>query len=88
LREAVTECETVLETNPSHYGALLLEGIFLVLEKQPQAALPRLERAAALQPKAPEPRAYLGDAFAQLGRETEAERERAAAKQLKENRVE
>ncbi len=88
LREAVTECETVLETNPSHYGALLLEGIFLVSEKEPQAALPRLERAAALQPRAPEPRAYLGDAFAQLGRQTEAVREWAAAKQLKAKQVE
>ncbi len=88
LREAVTECETVLETNPNHYGALLLEGIFLVLEKEPEAALPRLERAAALQPKAPEPRAHLGDAFAQLGRLNEATREWAAAKQLKANQVE
>jgi tetratricopeptide (TPR) repeat protein len=88
LREAVTECEAVLETNPSHYGALLLEGIFLVLAKQPEAALPRLERAAALQPKAPEPRAYLGNAFAQLGRQTEAAREFGAAKQLKANQVE
>jgi arylsulfatase A-like enzyme/Flp pilus assembly protein TadD len=88
LREAVTECEAVLETNPNHYGALLLEGIFLVLAKQPEAALPRLERAAALQPKAPEPRGYLGDAFAQLGRGTEAAREWAAAKQLKANKVE
>jgi Flp pilus assembly protein TadD len=88
LREAITECEAVLETNPNHYGALLLDGIFLVLEKQPQAALPRLERAAALQPKAPEPRAYLGNAFAQLGRQTEATREWAAAKQLKASHVE
>lgn len=87
LREAVTECEAVLETNPNHYGALLLEGIFLVLAKKPEAALPRLERAAALQPKASEPRAYLGNAFAQLGRQTEAAREWAAAKQLKETRT-
>ena len=81
-REAVTECEKVLEVVPNHYGALLLEGRVLVLSKQPEAALPRLEKAAALQPKAPEPHMLLADAYGQLGRKTDAARERAAAKRL------
>ena len=81
-REAVTECEKVLEVAPNHYKALLLEGQVLVLSKQPEAALPRLEKAAALQPKAPEPHLLLRDAYVQLGQKTGAARERAAARRL------
>jgi tetratricopeptide (TPR) repeat protein len=86
VREAITECEVILEANPKDYGALLMEGRLLVLSKQPDAALPKLEKAAALQPKSPEPRAFLADAFNQLGRTTESVRERAAAKRLMANR--
>ena len=81
-REAVTECEKVLEVTPSHYGALLLEGQVLVTSKHADAALPRLEKAAALEPDAPEPHMFLADAYDQLGRKTEAAKERAAAKHL------
>jgi Flp pilus assembly protein TadD len=56
-----------------------------VLSKQPEAALPRLEKAAALQPKAPEPHMFLADAYGQLGRKTDAARERVAAKRLGAN---
>jgi tetratricopeptide (TPR) repeat protein len=82
VREAITECEIALETNPNNYEALLLEGKLLVESKQLEAALPKLEKAASLQPRKPEPRASLADAFAQLGRSAEAVRERAAAKSL------
>jgi arylsulfatase A-like enzyme/Flp pilus assembly protein TadD len=85
-REAITECEKVIESNANDYGALLLEGKLLALAKQPEAALPKLERAAALQPQMPEPRAYLASAFTQLGRTKEAARERAAAQRLEANR--
>jgi predicted Zn-dependent protease len=81
-REAVTECEIVLETVPDHYEALLLEGRVLVLSKQPEAALPRLEKAAALQPQMPEPHTLLADAYARLGRKIDAARERAQATRL------
>lgn len=85
-RESVTECEKVLETNPNHYGALLLEGRVLVLSKQAEAALPRLEKAASLQPQMPEPHTFLADAYVQLGRKTDAARERVAAKRLSAKR--
>jgi arylsulfatase A-like enzyme/Flp pilus assembly protein TadD len=85
LQEAIAECEIVAQTNPNNYEALLLEGRLLVKAKQPEVALPRLEKAALLQPKRPEPRAYLADAFEQLGRKTESERERAAAHHLEAN---
>jgi tetratricopeptide (TPR) repeat protein len=87
-REAIAECEKVIESNANDYGALLLEGKLLALAKQPEAALPKLERAAALQPQMPEPRAYLASAFTQLGRTKEAARERAAAQRLEANRDE
>ncbi len=87
-REAIAECEKVIESNANDYAALLLEGKLLALAKQPEAALPKLERAAALQPQMPEPREYLASAFTQLGRTKEAARERAAAQRLEANRDE
>jgi arylsulfatase A-like enzyme len=81
-REAITECEKVLEVEPDNYAALLLEGRVLVLTKHPDAALPRLEKASELAPKAPEPHQYLADAYGQLGRQKDAEREQANAKRL------
>ncbi len=87
-QEAIAECEKVIENNPNDYGALLLEGKLWALAKQPAKALPKLERAAALQPQRPERRTYLANAFTQLGREQEATHERAAAKHLEEVREE
>ncbi len=81
-REAVTECEKVLEVTPEHYDALLLEGQALVLSKHAEAALPRLEKAAAIHHEAPDPHMALAEAYAQLGREADAARERAEAKRL------
>lgn len=82
LREAVTECEKVLEIMPDHYGALLLEGRVLVLAKQASAAIPRLQKAAALEPEVPEPHTFLAEAYVLLGQEGDARRERAIAKRL------
>ncbi len=84
-REAVTECEVVLESNPDHYGALLLEGQILLLSEQSEVALRRLQKAAALQPQAPEPHVFLADAYDQLERKTDAARERATAERLSSN---
>lgn len=81
-REAVTECEKVLDIMPDDYDALVLEGRVLVQSKQPEAALPRLEKAAALQPDAPDPHTLMADAYGQLGRNTDAARERVKAKRL------
>jgi arylsulfatase A-like enzyme/Tfp pilus assembly protein PilF len=81
-REAVTECEKVLEVMPNHYAALLLEGRILVASKHPEAALDKLEHAAALVPKAPQPHIILSDAYRQLGRKAEAAREKVAAQRL------
>jgi choline-sulfatase len=80
--EAIEECEKVLEVEPDHYGTNLLLGRVLVITGDPKAALPRLKKAGTLEPKAPEPHAFLAEAYTKLGRKTDAARERAVAKRL------
>jgi arylsulfatase A-like enzyme/Tfp pilus assembly protein PilF len=82
MAEAIKECEKVLEFDPDHYGTNLLLGRVLELTGKPAAALPRLKKAAALDPKAPEPHMFLAGVYGQLGRKTDAARERAIAKHL------
>jgi len=41
--------------------------------------------AAELQPKSPEPHAFLADAYTQLGQKADAEREQVAASRLEGN---
>jgi arylsulfatase A-like enzyme/Flp pilus assembly protein TadD len=82
MPEAIKECEKVLEFDPDHYGTNLLLGRVLELTGKPAAALPRLKKAAALDAKAPEPHMFLADIYVQLGRKTDAARERAIAKRL------
>jgi arylsulfatase A-like enzyme/Flp pilus assembly protein TadD len=81
-REAVTECEEVLEFAPNNFAALLLEGQVLVDSNQPEAALPRLEAAATLEPRAAQPHLLLAAAYEQLGQKPDARRERAFARRL------
>ena len=61
-----------------------MAGLFFVLELTGKraAAVPRLKKAAALDPKAPEPHMFLAEAYGQMGRKTDAARERATAKRL------
>jgi predicted Zn-dependent protease len=82
IPEAIKECEKVLESDPDDYGTNLLLGRVLVVTRDPAAALPKLMKAAALEPKAPEPHTFLAEAYDQLGRKVAAARERAAAKRL------
>jgi len=80
--ETIKECRTVLEFFPDHFGSYLILGRFLELSGDFAGAVPKLKKAAALDPKAPEPHTFLGDAYDQLGRKADAARERAAAKRL------
>jgi arylsulfatase A-like enzyme len=82
LPEAIKQCEEVLEFDPNHYPTNLLLGRILLLSGDAEAALPRLIKAAALQPEAPEPHTLLSGAYDELGRKTDAARERAEAKRL------
>jgi arylsulfatase A-like enzyme/tetratricopeptide (TPR) repeat protein len=82
------ECERseepyqALETNPDAYAANLLLGRALLLAGDVAAAVPKLGKAAELQPNTPEPHTLLADAYVQLGHLDEAASERAEAKRL------
>ncbi|HXM11975.1 MAG TPA: sulfatase-like hydrolase/transferase [Terriglobales bacterium] len=82
IPEAIKECEKVLESDPDDYGTNLLLGRVLVSTGDPRAALPKLKKAAALEPKAAEPHRFLAEAYTQLGQRTDVAREQAAVKRL------
>jgi arylsulfatase A-like enzyme/Flp pilus assembly protein TadD len=86
LPQAISECEKVLAVLPEQYGANLLLGRVLLRSGDAEAALPRLMKAASLRPGAPEPHLSLADAYAKLGRNDDAERERNVGKRLAETR--
>ena len=83
LKDAIPEYEKVIELRPKHYSAHLLLGRAQALSGDPAAALPNLLKAADLQPKSPEPHRFLADAYVQLGRQADADRERAVAQRLR-----
>ncbi len=82
LPDAIREYEKVIALRPNHYGAHLLLGRALALSGNPQAAVPNLIKAVELQPKSSEPHSFLADAYIQLGRQADAERERTEAERL------
>ena len=82
IPDAIKECSKVLESNPDHYEANLLLGRALVLSGDAAAALPKLKKAAVLQPKAPGPHLALSNAYLKLGRFDEAAQEQFEAKEL------
>ena len=82
LPQAIKECEAVLSVVPEEYGANMLLGRDLVLSGNPDAALPRLMKAASIRPSAPAPHLLLADAYTKLGRNDDAERERSEAESL------
>ncbi len=80
--EAMTELDTALGLDPDHYRANLLRGRILSLQGNPAGALANLEKAAEVQPDSREAHLFLAEAYAQLGREADAQRERATAQKL------
>jgi arylsulfatase A-like enzyme/Flp pilus assembly protein TadD len=83
LPEATKEYEKALELDPDYFQANLTYGRLLLLEKDPDAALPKLARAVKVNPDSAEAHSFLADAYQQLGQVENANRERAAAAQLK-----
>ena len=71
-------------SNPDHYRANLLRGRILSLQKIPDQALPNLQKAVEVQPASVEAHLFLGDAYAQLGRQQDALREREEAARLRQ----
>ncbi len=81
--EASREYEKALELDPNHFQANLRYGRLLFLEGHPDAALPRLSRAAQVNPDSAEAHAFLADAYQKLGQTENAQRERAKATELR-----
>ncbi len=79
----MSELASALELNPEHYRANLLRGRILSLQGDQAGALPNLAKAAQVEPRSVEAHLFLGDAFAKLERQEDAERERATAERLK-----
>jgi arylsulfatase A-like enzyme len=84
--DALTELDTTLNLNPDHYHANLLRGRILSLQNKPVDALPNLKKAVEVSPDSREAHAFLADAYAQLGRTLEADRERSEAERLQGSR--
>ncbi|HTR65883.1 MAG TPA: sulfatase-like hydrolase/transferase [Terriglobales bacterium] len=80
--EAMTELDTTLSLSPDHYRANLLRGRILSLQGEPAAALDNLLKAAAVEPNSREAHLFLADAYDQLGRQLDAQRERGKAEGL------
>jgi len=77
--EAVRELGEALALDAGHYRANLLLGRILFLQGRAPAALAHLEKAAASASASAEAHRFLADAYAQLGRAEDAQRERDAA---------
>lgn len=82
LPEAIKQYRDVLEDSPDDYLANLLLGRVLLRSGDAASAVPKLKKAAELQPKASEPHAALSDAYLNLGRNEEAAQEQAEAQRL------
>jgi len=80
--EALIELHTALQLNPHHYRANLLLGRILSLQGHPREALPNLREAIAVEPQSREGHLFLADAYAQLGMNAAAQRERALGLRL------
>lgn len=87
MPDAIREYQKVIEQRPRHYGAHLLLGRALALTGNAVGAIPNLQKASDLQPDSPEPHRFLADAYEQLARPRDAERERSEAARLASTRT-
>jgi arylsulfatase A-like enzyme/Tfp pilus assembly protein PilF len=83
LPEALANLDITLQLDPDHYRANLLRGRILSLQGDSAAGLPNLQRAATVEPKSVEAHQFLSEAYAKLGQQENAARERAAAERLR-----
>jgi arylsulfatase A-like enzyme/Flp pilus assembly protein TadD len=83
FHEAETELAEAVGLQPSHFLATLELGQVQLLLHNPKAAAENLARAAALQPESSEAHRFLALAYSRLGRDEEAQREKAEAERLR-----
>jgi len=81
--DAMNELDLTLGVSPDHYRANLLRGRILSLQGDAQDALANLEKAAKVEPDSVEAHVFLADAYQQLGRQMDAQRERLAARKIR-----
>ena len=79
--EAVDLLQKVLQMNPEHFRANLLLGRIMTLQRRADEAVLYLQQAVKSEPANAEAHAFLADAYLQLGRTMDAQRERARAGQ-------
>jgi protein O-mannosyl-transferase len=80
--DTIRECQAILEFAPDHAPSYFLLGKFQAQSGNYNGAITDLKKAAALDPRQPDPHLVLADVYDHLGRKTDAARERAEGKRL------
>lgn len=84
VEEAKKLLQKALELKPKYYDADLLLGFIFVMQRNPAPALTYLQEAIDLSPSSYKAHQYIAEAYAQLGDQATASRERALAAQLRQ----
>jgi choline-sulfatase len=79
MDDARKELQKSLAIKPDLYDANLMLGHIFVVQKKPLLAIPYLRRASRSKPDVADPHRFLADAYVQLGKKEQAERERELA---------
>ena len=82
LQDEIRECRTVLATIPDNYGANFNLGRALLDTGDFEGAIQPFQKAIEGKPDRPEPHMFLADVYERLGRQADAEKERAEGKRL------
>jgi arylsulfatase A-like enzyme/Flp pilus assembly protein TadD len=84
VEDAKKLLQKALELQPRYYDADLLLGFIFVMQKDPASALAYLQEAIDLNPNSSKAHQYMAEAYAEMGDQETANRERALATQLKQ----
>jgi arylsulfatase A-like enzyme/Tfp pilus assembly protein PilF len=79
MDDARKELQKSLAIKPDFYDANLMLGHIFVVQKKPLLAIPYLQKASKSKPGVGDPHRFLADAYAQLGKKEQAQRERELA---------
>jgi predicted Zn-dependent protease len=79
MDDARKELQESLAIKPDFYDANLMLGHIFVVQKKPLLAIPYLQKASKSKPGVGDPHRFLADAYAQLGKKEQAQRERELA---------
>ena len=82
LPEAIRECKIVLAYDPEDAGSYMIMGQSLARLGDPESGVAALKRATVLQPDNPMAHLWLAEIYDQIGKKSDASRERAEALRL------